>query len=69
MLTISNNDLIIGSRIYTLPIEGGLPNLITKAGFSYWHDWSPDGESLVYYAERGGNYDIYGINFAGGEVQ
>ena len=43
MLAISNNDSIIGSRIYILPIEGGLPNLITKAGFSYWNDWSPDG--------------------------
>jgi TolB protein len=67
MLTISNNDSIIGSRIYTLPIEGGLLNLIIKAGSSYWYGWSPDGESLVYCAERGGNYDIYRINFASGE--
>jgi TolB protein len=69
MLAISNNDSKIGSRIYTLPIEGGLPNLITKEGSSYWHGWSPDGESLVYCAERGGNYDIYRINCAGGEEQ
>ena len=43
MWALSNNDSIRGSRIYNLPIEGGLPNLITKAGFSYWNDWSLDG--------------------------
>ena len=41
-----------------------MPKLITKEGSSYWHGWSPDGESLVYCAERGGNYDIYRINLA-----
>src|SRR5205807_3978361 len=29
------------SLIYTLPITGGTPMLITPTGASYWHGWSP----------------------------
>ena len=31
MWALSNNDSIRGSRIYNLPIEGGLPNLIIRS--------------------------------------
>jgi Tol biopolymer transport system component len=54
------------SRIYTLPIAGGTPKLITESGPSYWHGWSPDGRTLAYCAERGGEYDIYTIPATGG---
>jgi len=54
------------SRIYTLPIGGGTPKLITEAAPSYWHGWSPDGKMLVYCAERKGEYDIYTIPAGGG---
>lgn len=54
------------SRIYTLPIAGGTPKLITELGPSYWHGWSPDGQTLAYCAERNGAYDIYTIPVAGG---
>jgi len=54
------------SRIYTLPATGGVPRLITEAGPSYWHGWSPDGQTLAYCAERGGEYDIYTIPAVGG---
>ena len=47
------------SRIYTLPITGGTPKLITEAAPSYWHGWSPDGKTLAYCAERNGEFDIY----------
>lgn len=33
---------------------------------SYWHGWSPDDQTLVYCAERDGNFDIYSIPAAGG---
>lgn len=56
-----------GSRIYTLPIEGGTPRLVTPLAPSYWHGWSPDGETLAYVADRGGDYDIYTIPVGGGE--
>ena len=54
------------SRIYTLPITGGKPQLITAAGPSYLHGWSPDGETLVYAANRKDNFDIYAISATGG---
>lgn len=55
------------SRIYTLPITGGTPRLITPMAPSYLHGWSPDGKELAYCAERNGNYDIYTIPVEGGE--
>jgi len=55
------------SRIYTLPINGGIPQLITPMAPSYLHGWSPDGYYLSYCAERNNNYDIYIIPAKGGE--
>ena len=55
------------SRIYVLPIAGGAPRKITARAPSYWHGWSPDGKTLAYCAERGGEFDIYTIPAAGGE--
>jgi Tol biopolymer transport system component len=43
------------SRVSILPAEGGVPQLITAEGPSYWHGWSPDGKTLVYVAARGGS--------------
>ncbi|MGA2672809.1 MAG: hypothetical protein ABSE99_06230 [Terracidiphilus sp.] len=55
------------SRIYILPLAGGAPRLVTPNAPSYWHGWSPDGKTLAYTAERGGNFDIYSIAATGGE--
>ena len=54
------------SRIYTLPVGGGQPVLVTPLGPSYLHGWSPDGRRLAYCAERGGQYDIHTIDVEGG---
>lgn len=54
------------SRIYTLPLAGGTPTLITPIGPSYLHGWSPDGKTLAYCAERNGEYNIYTIPAMGG---
>lgn len=54
------------SRIYTLPIWGGDPVLITPLAPSYLHGWSPDGKHLAYCADRNGNYDIYIVPAIGG---
>ncbi len=54
------------SRIYTLPLEGGTPTLITPIAPSYLHGWSPDESTLAYCAERNGEYDIYTIPAMGG---
>lgn len=55
------------SRIYTLPLTGGVPRLVTPLAPSYLHGWSPDGKILAYCAERNGDYDIYTIPVEGGE--
>ena len=54
------------SRIYTIPMKGGTPVLVTPIAPSYLHGWSPDGKMLVYCAERNGEYDIYSIPAIGG---
>lgn len=54
------------SLIYTLPITGGTPKLITPTGPSYWHGWSPDGKTLAFCGQRDGEFDIYSIPAAGG---
>jgi TolB protein len=54
------------SRIYTLPLTGGTPVLVTAKGPSYLHGWSPDGRRLAYCAERDGQFDIYTIDVEGG---
>lgn len=54
------------SRIYTLPVTGGTPQLVTPMGPSYWHGWSPDGKTLAFCGERNGEYDVYTIPAEGG---
>jgi Tol biopolymer transport system component len=54
------------SHIYTVPVEGGTPRLVTPVGPSYLHGVSPDGRTLAYCADRGGNYDVYAIASEGG---
>lgn len=55
------------SRIYTVPVSGGVPRLITPLAPSYLHGWSPDGKTLAYCAQRNGEFDIYTIPAEGGE--
>ena len=55
------------SRVYIVPIGGGTPRQVTPNGPSYWHGWSPDGKTLAFTGERGGNFDVYTISASGGE--
>ena len=55
------------SRIYIVPISGGIPRLITPLAPSYLHGWSPDGKTLAYCAQRNGEFDIYTISADSGE--
>lgn len=54
------------SRIYIVPLSGGVPVLVTEKGHSFLHGWSPDGKRLAYCADRNGQYDIYTIAVEGG---
>ncbi len=55
------------SRIYTVPLKGGVPRLVTPLAPSYLHGWSPDMKTLAYCAQRNGEYDVYTIPAEGGE--
>jgi TolB protein len=71
MLAISSHALPgWDSLVYTVPLQGGQPTLVTATGPSYLHGWSPDGQYLVFTGLRNGDYDIYRVPTAGGpEVQ
>ncbi|HEY7772073.1 MAG TPA: hypothetical protein VIC26_02750 [Marinagarivorans sp.] len=56
------------SVLYTLPIGGGTPFRVTEKAPSYWHGWSPDGNTLAYVAGRNGqDLKIFSISVYGGE--
>lgn len=57
------------SKIYKLPISGGIPELITKNDCSFWHGVSLNGNTILYTANRNGSWDIYSIPVRGGEEQ
>jgi TolB protein len=69
MLGISDQSTNHGreSRIFILPVEGGIPKQITSLTPSYMHGWSPNGKFLVYTGGRKGKFDIYKISVDGGE--
>lgn len=56
----------VSSRIYIVPLDGGVPVRVTDLGPSYLHGWSPDGQRLAYCAERDGQYNVYTIPVHGG---
>ena len=63
-LIISHNDSRVSSsggnsRIFILPVSGGVPRLITSNYPSYWHGVSPDNEWVTYCAMRNGEWDVY----------
>jgi hypothetical protein len=55
------------SLVYTMPVGGGPVTRVTDRGPSYFHGWSPDGKTLVYCAERNGNFDVYAVGVDGGQ--
>lgn len=65
-LVISDATREGGSRIYVLPAAGGVPREVTPLAPSYWHGWSPDGQTLAYCAKRDGKFGIFTIPVAGG---
>ncbi len=70
-LIFSRNDKEVApranSRIYTFSFETEEVSQVTPKFPSYWHGISPDDQTLVYFASRNGQKDIYSINIQGGE--
>jgi hypothetical protein len=60
------SDQAQGSIIYVAPGAGGPAVQAAAASPAYVRSWSPDGRTLAYAADRGGNLDIYTIPAAGG---
>lgn len=67
-LAVSHNTVEDGqSRIYLVDLTGkDEPRLVTPLAPSYLHGYSPDGKTLAYCANRGGDYDVYTIPVKGG---
>lgn len=59
-----------GSTIYTVPITGGEPRMVSDRTPNYWHGWSPDGRYVLAIGQRGGDvYNVYKINVQDGTEQ
>lgn len=58
-----------GSTVYTLPLSGGEPKIITIDTPSYLHGWSPDGKELSIVAKRNGeeSYKLYKVSLKDGK--
>lgn len=65
-LAISDSTESGTSCIYTLPISGGKPKRVTGSKPSYWHGWSPDGDTLAYVGRRGTTFQVYTCPADGG---
>ena len=61
MLAISDQSSSGQSQVFTVPVSGGKPKLITPLAPSYGHGWSPDGKFLVFTGGRNGKFDVYRI--------
>ncbi|MBF8305811.1 MAG: amidohydrolase [Acidobacteria bacterium] len=54
-------------NLWMHPLAGGAGSQITQGpGGDYQPDWSPDGKSLVFFALRSGNADIWLVNVENG---
>lgn len=61
-LSVSDETVEGGSRIYAVSLETGEVSLITKQAPSYLHGQTPDRKTFCYCACRDGEYDVYAIN-------
>jgi Tol biopolymer transport system component len=54
--------------LWTLPASGGeMQRLTTDPGAEWCGDWSPDGETVAFYAFRTGNREVWTVPAIGGE--
>jgi len=58
-----------GSTVYTVPLTGGEPKLLTENTPSYLHGWNPNGKEVVIVAQRNGSkiYNLYKVSLKDGK--
>ena len=64
-------------QLFVLPADGGTPRQVTSGDFNHGgHSWTPDGESLIFSANRHdsweyapANSEIYELSLASGELR
>ena len=66
-LVISDSTQLGESCIYTLPVSGGIPHRVSVNTPSYWHSWSPDGQTLAFAAKRQDTFQVFTCPAMGGE--
>ncbi len=54
------------TAIYSIPVKGGTPKLITDHASSFFQGWSPDGQTVIYCGTRNGKTQILTAPAAGG---
>ena len=65
---VDPNQNWLASSVYVAPIDGtAAPVKVTTKAPSFWHGWSPDGQTLAYVGRRDDEWDIYTIPVGGGE--
>jgi Tol biopolymer transport system component len=52
--------------VFILPADGGQGRRLTHHPISFFHGWSPDGQTIAFTSIRDGHEDIYAIPAAGG---
>jgi len=55
-----------GRRVYIVPANGGQPRMVTANPNSYFHSWSPDGNTILFTRPANGSLNIYAISAQGG---
>jgi TolB protein len=55
-----------GSTVYTVPLQGGEPTLITQNTPSYLHGWNPNSKEVAIVAKRNSSkiYNLYKVSLA-----
>lgn len=57
------------SRVYIVPADGGTPRIVTEWANSYWHSWSPDGNTIFFTHPNNASINFYSIPVKGGEAK
>jgi TolB protein len=57
------------SDIYIVPVDGGQPRRLASQMDSYFHGWSPDGNTISFSGRVSGKLNVYTIPAVGGQVK